>query len=147
MSKAKILQIFIVIFITPSTLQVNITGDRELKRGHYLNSAKSFTMVFSNSSKLISLHASTYTEQLLSLVCSGSIITSDARCEKEIRRQLGIGKSTFTSMKKVLSSSDIHKTVLLNTLCEVKYLRIFLFLYRQYINKNIFLLTFFKNSH
>ena len=51
-------------------------------------------------------------EWVQSFVYLGSLFTSDARCEKEIRRRIEIAKYTFTSMKKVLISSDIHIAVL-----------------------------------
>ena len=38
------------------------------------------------------------------------------RCEKEIRRRIGIAKSAFTSMGKVLTSRDIHMTVRIKVL-------------------------------
>ena len=42
------------------------------------------------------------------VLCLGSQFTSDARCEKEIRRRIGIAMSVFTSMSKVLSSRNIY---------------------------------------
>ena len=50
-------------------------------------------------------------EQVHSFVYLGSQFTLYARCEKEIRRRIGIAKSAFTSMSKVLTSRDIHMTV------------------------------------
>ena len=55
-------------------------------------------------------------EQVHSFVYLGSQFTSDARCEKEIRRRIGIAKSAFTSMSKVLTSRDIHMTVRIKVL-------------------------------
>ena len=55
-------------------------------------------------------------EQVHSFVYLGSQFTSDARCEKEIRRRIGIAKSAFTSMNKVLTSRDIHMTVRIKVL-------------------------------
>ena len=43
-------------------------------------------------------------------------VHSDARCEKEIRRRIGIAKSAFTSMSKVLTLRDIHMTVSIKVL-------------------------------
>ena len=43
-------------------------------------------------------------EQVQSFIYLGSFISSDARCEKEIRRRIGIAKSSFTTMNKVLTS-------------------------------------------
>ena len=65
----------------------------------YLNSTKSFTMVFSKASQIptcnINVHGKIL-EQMHSFVYLGSQFTSDARCE--IRRRIGIAKSAFTSM-------------------------------------------------
>ena len=41
------------------------------------------------------------------VVYLGCQFISDARCDKEIRR-IGIAKSAFTSMRKVLTSRDIY---------------------------------------
>ena len=38
-----------------------------------------------------------------SFVYLGSVFTSDGRCEKEVKRRIGIAKTAFTSLKKVLS--------------------------------------------
>ena len=55
---------------------------------------------------------------------------------------LGFGMGT------VLANFHICGIMLvLKTLCKERKNKIFLFLYRQYINKNIFHLKFFKNSH
>ena len=51
-----------------------------------------------------------YVGFIVYIVYLGSQFTSDARCEKEIRRRIGIVKSAFTSMSKVLTSRDIHMT-------------------------------------
>ena len=51
-----------------------------------------------------------------SFVYLGNQFTSDARCEKEIRRRIAIAKSAFTSMSKVLTSRDIHVTVCIKVL-------------------------------
>ena len=86
-------------------------------KGLYLNSAKSFTMVFSKASQIptcnINVHGKTL-EQVHSFVYLGSQFTSDARCEKEIRRRIGIAKSAFTSI--LLTSRDIHMTVRIKVL-------------------------------
>ena len=52
-----------------------------------------------------------FKKQVHSFVYLGSQFTSDARREQEIRRRIGIAKSAFTSMSKVLTSRDIHMTV------------------------------------
>ena len=92
-------------------IKVVVTKSEE--KGLYLNSAKSFTMLFSKASQIptcnINVHGKIL-EQVHSFVYLGSQFTSDARCE-EIRRRIGIAKSAFTSMSKVLTSRDIHMTV------------------------------------
>ena len=71
-------------------------------------------MVFSKASHIptcnIHVHGKIQ-EQVNLCVCFGSQFTSDARCEKEIRRRIGIAKFAFTSMSKLLTSRDIHMTV------------------------------------
>ena len=92
------------------------------EKGLYLNSAKSFTMVFSKASQIptcnINVHGKIL-EQVHSFVYLGSQFTSNARCEKKIRRRIGIAKSDFTSMSKVLTSRDIHMTVRIKVRCYV----------------------------
>ena len=55
-------------------------------------------------------------EQVQSFVYLGSLFTSDARCEKEIRKRIGIAKAAFTSMNKVLTSRNISIKVRLRVL-------------------------------
>ena len=84
----------------------------------YLNSAKSFTMVFSKASQIptcnINVHGKIL-EQVHSFVYLGSQFTSDAR------RRIGIAKSAFTSMSKVLTSRDIHMTVYIKVWSTLQY--------------------------
>ena len=90
---------------------INVVVTKSEEKGLYLNSAKSFAMVYSNASQIpiyqINVHDKIL-EQVHSFVYLGSMFTSDARCEKKIRRRIGIAKSAFTSMSKVLESSVIH---------------------------------------
>ena len=76
-------------------------------------------MVFSKASQIptcnINVHGKIL-EQVHSFVYLGSHFASDARCEKEIRRRIGIAKFAFTSMSKVLTSRDIHMTVRIKVL-------------------------------
>ena len=41
-------------------------------------------------------------EQMNSFVYLGSVFTSEGRCENEVKRRIGIAKTAFTSMKKVV---------------------------------------------
>ena len=69
-----------------------VVTESELK-GLYLNSTKSFTMVFSkakvNPACSVSVHGNVL-GQVHSFVYLGSLFTSDARSDKEIRRRIGI---------------------------------------------------------
>ena len=82
---------------------INVVVTKSEEKGLYLNSAKSFAMVFSKASQIptcnINVHGKIL-EQVHSFVYFGSQFTSDARCEMEIRRRIGITKSVFTSMSK-----------------------------------------------
>ena len=90
---------------------INVVVAKSEEKGLHLNSAKSFAMVFSKASQIptcnINVHGKIL-EQVHSFVYLRSKFTSDARCEKEIRRRIGIAKSAFTSMIRVLTSRDIH---------------------------------------
>ena len=67
-------------------------------------------MVFSKSSSIptcqIKVHVKPL-EQVNSFIYLGSVITSDGRCEKEVKIRIGIAKKAFTSMKKVLCGRNI----------------------------------------
>ena len=93
---------------------INVVVTKSEEKGLYLNSAKSFAMVFLKASQIptcnINVHGK-IREQVHSFVYVGRQFTSDARCEKEIRRRIEIAKSAYTSMSKVLTSRDIHMTV------------------------------------
>ena len=95
-----------------------VVTESELK-GLYLNSTKSFTMVFSkakvNPACSVSVHGNVLV-QVQSFVYLGSLFTSDARSDKEIRRRIGIEKSTFTSMNIILTARNISIAVRLRLL-------------------------------
>ena len=98
---------------------INVVVTKSEEKGLYLNSAKSFAMVFSNASRIITCNINVHgkiLEQVHSFAFLGSQLISDARCEKQIRRRIGIAKSAFTSMSKVLTSRDIHITVRIKVL-------------------------------
>ena len=83
------------------------------EKGQYLNSAKSFAMVFSKASQIHTCNNNVHgkiLEQVHSFAYLVSQFTSDAKCEKEIRRRIGIAKSAFTSMSKVMTSRDIYSS-------------------------------------
>ena len=70
---------------TTATIDVEVTESE--RKGLYLNSEKSFTMVFLNSTCNITIHRKDL-EQVQSFVYLESLFTSDARCENEIRRRV-----------------------------------------------------------
>ena len=90
-----------------------VVTESELK-GLYLHSTKSFTMVLSkakvNPACSVSVHGNVL-GQVQSFVYLGSLFTSDARSDKEIRRRIGIAKSTFTSMNIILTARNINIAV------------------------------------
>ena len=79
-------------------------------KGLYMNGSKSFTMVFSKSTVIptynITIHG-TSLEQVNSFIYLGSHFTSDGICVQDVRRRIGIAKSAFSSLEKVLNSRDI----------------------------------------
>ena len=85
---------------------INLVVIKSEEKGLYLNSAKSFAMVFLKASEIstcnINVHGKIL-EQVHSCVYLRSQFTSDARCEKEIRKGIGNAESAFTSMGKVLT--------------------------------------------
>ena len=81
------------------------------ENGLFLNSAKSFTMVFSKSEvrytcKII-VHGNTL-EQVDRFVYLRSLFTSDGKCEQDVRQRIAIAKSAFTSLEKVMKNRNIN---------------------------------------
>ena len=98
---------------------INVVVAKSEAKGLHLNSAKSFSMMFSKLITTPTFHIDVHgniLEQVQSFIYLGSLIYSDARCEKEIRRQIGIAKSRFTSMNKVLTSRNIDMAVRIRVL-------------------------------
>ena len=95
-----------------------VVTESELK-GLYLNNTKSFTMIFSktkvNPAYNVSVHGNIL-EQIQLFVYLTSLFTSDVRGDKEIRRRIGIAKSTFTSMNIILTARNISIAVRLRVL-------------------------------
>ena len=102
----------VIIAETEEELQqlIDIVVRESENKGLYLNGSKSFTMVFSKSTVIptcnITIHG-TSLEQVNSFIYLGSMFTSDGRCVQDVRRRIGIAKSAFTSLEKVLKSRDI----------------------------------------
>ena len=98
---------------------INVVVAKSEGKGLHLNSTRCFTMVFSKSITTHTCHIDVHgniLKQVQSFIYLGSLISSDARCEKEIRRRIGIAKSSFTSMNKVLSSRNIDMAVRIRVL-------------------------------
>ena len=76
-------------------------------------------MVFSNTKVnpacSVSVHGNVL-GQVQSFVYLGSLFTSDTRSNKEIRRRIGMAKSTFTSMNIILTAKNISMAVRLRVL-------------------------------
>ena len=71
-------------------------------------------MVFSKSITTPTCHIYVHgniRKQVQSFIYLESLISSDARCEKEIRRQIGIAKSSITSVNTLLTSKNIDMAV------------------------------------
>ena len=95
-----------------------VVQDRDQK-GLFLNIAKSYTMVFSKSSSIPTCQIKVHGKpmgQVNPFLYLGSVFTSDGRCEKEAKRRIGIAKTVFTSMKKVLCGRNISMPLRLRVL-------------------------------
>ena len=106
----------VIVAVSEEQLQrlINVVLAKCEEKGLHLNSAKSFSMVFSKSITTPTCHIDVHgniLEQVQSFIYVGSLFSSDARCEKEIRRRIGIAKSSFTSMNKLFTSRNIDMAV------------------------------------
>ena len=75
-----------------------VVAKSEEKRLH-LNNTKSVSIVFSKSITTPTCHIDVHgniLDQVQSFIYLGSLFSSDARCENEIRMRIGIAKSSFT---------------------------------------------------
>ena len=89
---------------------IDIVVQERAQKGLFLNMAKSYTMVVSKSSSILTCQIKVHgkpLEQVNSFVYLGSVFTSDGRCEKEVKRRIGIAKTAFTSMMKLLCGRNI----------------------------------------
>ncbi len=98
---------------------INVVVEESEMKGLKLNISKSFTMVFSKSQIIpgckIDVHGKSL-EQVKSFIYLGAMFTSDGKCDKEIRRRIGIAKSAFKAMENVLTSRTISLKVRLRVL-------------------------------
>ena len=94
----------------PQQLMDTVVEESEAK-GLFLNSAKSFTMVFSKSEVRptckTTVHGNTI-EQIDRFVYLGILFTSDGRCGQDVRQRIAIAKSAFTSLEKVMKKRNIN---------------------------------------
>ena len=93
---------------------MDIVVQESEQKGLFLNIAKSYTMVLSKSSSIPTCQIKVHGKplgQVNSFVYLGSVITSDGRCEKEVKRLMGIAEIEFTSMKKILCGRNIRMPV------------------------------------
>ena len=104
---------------------MDIVVQESEQKGLFLNICKSYTMLFNKSSSIPTCQIKVYgkpLEQVNSFVYLGSVFTSDGRCEKEVKRRIGIAKTAFTSLKKVLCARNISMPVRLKVLnCRLYY--------------------------
>ena len=71
---------------------INVVVAKSEEKGLHLNCAKSFSMVFSKSITTPTCHIDVHgniLEQVQSFIYLGSLLSSDARCEKEISSRIG----------------------------------------------------------
>ena len=98
---------------------MNTVVQESERKGLYLNSSKSFTMIFTKSKIIPPCNITVHNKplkQVESFMYLGSLLTSDARCEQEIKRRIGIAKSAYRSMENILSSRSIALPVRLRAL-------------------------------
>jgi hypothetical protein len=84
------------------------TSSREL--GLDINLQKTKTMVISKTEEKpkinVNIHGETL-QQVSSYLYLGHTITDDGRCDTEVKKRIGMAKSTFNDMKKILTSKQI----------------------------------------
>ena len=100
-----------------------VVQERE-QTGLFINIVKSYTMVFSKSSCISTCQIKVNgkpRKHMNSFIYPGSVFTFDGRCEKGVNRHIGIAKTAFTSMKKVLRR-NISMPVRLRILIYMLYL-------------------------
>ena len=85
----------------------------------YLYCTKSFTMVFFNSPIIpacnITVHGKRH-DKVNRFIYLSNLFTSDGRCEQDVQRGIGIAKSTFITMEKVLKSIYIDRQLRIRVL-------------------------------
>ena len=90
---------------------VNAVKEGSLKFGLEMNTKKTKTMIIRrdvNDGSKVDIKVDGVTlEQVESYQYLGQLITEDGRCEKEIRRRIGIAKTNFLKMKNVLTTKKL----------------------------------------
>ena len=90
---------------------MNVVVAESEKKGLLINRKKSFCLVFSKTLPVPQCNVQVngeMLEQVAEFTYLGSTVTSDGRCEKEIKRRIGIAKSTFKKMERVLTTKTIN---------------------------------------
>ena len=95
---------------TQRKLLMDIVVQESENKGFYLNITRSFIMVFSKYTNLpdcnIRVQGKRF-DKVNRFIYLWSLSASDERCEQDIRRRIGIAKSIFTSIEKILKARDI----------------------------------------
>ena len=88
------------------TLRVDASSDEGLE----INCKKTFCMVISKDSQSPPCNlscAGTKIEQVNSFNYLGSVLTSDGRCKKEIKRRIGLAKNSFQQMASIFKDRQL----------------------------------------
>lgn len=89
---------------------MNIVTQESEAMGLTINTGKSVTMTFSKSEQppqcLITIGGEQL-KQVESFSYLGSLLTSDGRSDKEIKRRIGIAKSAFESLRRLITNRKI----------------------------------------
>ena len=94
----------------PQQLMDILVQENKIK-GFYFNCTKSFTMVFSKYTIIPACNITVHGKRIVQLnifIYLDSLFTSDRRCEHNVRRRIGIAKSTLLSMEKVPNARNIE---------------------------------------
>ena len=89
---------------------VDIIKTKSENYGLLMNVKKTKTMVFSKKETVPSVNITinnNMVEQVKSFTYLGQLVTEDGRCEKEVRRRIGIAKSAFAKYNSILTSRQI----------------------------------------
>jgi len=80
------------------------------KKGLEINKKKSFAMIFSKSATKPTCNITVKgepLEQMDQFTYLGSVVTTDAKSDQEIKRRIGIAKTAYKKMTRVLESKSV----------------------------------------